>query len=138
MKRQKICILPQLNNQKGNLRKQWFVFYSYKNPKTGKMQRFRTSEGFTSLPTAAARLRVANKLITDLTYRLQNGFNPFEDDSQVIYSDMLKYDLVAQKQGRMVKSNKTMNYYMSSFLQEKKPNIRISTYHTYNSKFRIM
>lgn len=136
--RHKICILPQINDYAGDLSKQWFVYYSYRNPRTGKMVRFRTSEGFSKLSTAAARYKVAEKLKEKLTYKLKNGWNPFADDSQVIYSDMLKYDLIAKEDGRLRKSNKTINYYMSEFLQEKKPNIRISTYHTYNSKFRIM
>ena len=138
MKRQKICILPRLNDCNGDTNKQWFVYYSYLNPKTNKMVRFRTSEGFSSLKSAAARRKVANKLLEKLTNKLKNGWNPFEDDTEVIYSDNLQYDLLAKETGRLRKSNKTFEYYMSEFLQEKKPNIRISTYHTYNSKFRVM
>ena len=138
MKRQKICILPQLNDYNGDLNKQWFVYYSYRNPKSGKMVRFRTSEGFSTLSNASARRKKALQLKDKLTYKLRNGYNPFADDTEVIYSDNLKYDLIAKENGRLRKNNKTMNYYMSEFLQEKKPNIRISTYHTYNSKFRIM
>jgi integrase len=138
MKRKIICRLPEINDCGGDLNKQWFVYYSYLNPKTNKLVRFRTSEGFSRLKTESARRRVAEKLKADLTYKLKNGYNPFEADDQVIYNDNLKYHLLAEKEGRMRKSNKTMHYYMSKFMEEKKPRIRISTYHTYNSKFRVM
>ena len=41
VKRKKIVILPKLNDAGGNLSKKWFVYYSVRDPRTDKMERFK-------------------------------------------------------------------------------------------------
>ena len=135
--RQKICILPRLHDYSGDMNQQWFVYYSYRDPRTDKMVRFRTSKGFARLKSAKARYKAAQKLIEELTYKLRNCWNPFEDDSQVIYNDHLKYAELIRKEGSLRSGNKTLDYFMSKYLEERKPTIAHSTYKTYQSKFRI-
>ena len=38
-RKQKEIVMPHLNDCCGDLKKQWFVEYSIRNPKTGKMER---------------------------------------------------------------------------------------------------
>ena len=47
----KIAILPKLYDANGNIKKKWFVFFSYRNPADGKMKRFRIFDGFGTLYT---------------------------------------------------------------------------------------
>ena len=63
MKRKKICILPQLNDCGGDVKKQWFVFYSYRNPADNNMKRFRVYDGFTDCYTKKAKYQHAEYLI---------------------------------------------------------------------------
>jgi len=51
MARQKICILPKLYDGNGDLKKKWFINFSYRNPRNNKMTRFRVFEGFGILYT---------------------------------------------------------------------------------------
>ena len=56
MKRKKIVILPKLNDAGGNLSKKWFVYYSVRDPRTDKMERFKdhaVSYTHLTLPTIA-------------------------------------------------------------------------------------
>ncbi len=101
------------------------------------MVRFKVYDEINSRKTSEGRKNYAQTLIEKYEQKLKNGWNPFEDDSTVIYEDNLKYTHLAKKQGRMRESNKTMNYYMSMWLDEVNKNISRSTYTTYKSKFRI-
>lgn len=42
----KVAILPKLYDANGDIRKKWFVYFSYRNPADNKMTRFRVFEGF--------------------------------------------------------------------------------------------
>jgi integrase len=136
MTRQKICILPKLNDCNGDARKQWFVFFSYRNPASNKMIRFRLYDGFTECRTKKAKYAHAEKIIQDYTHRLQNGWNPFEDDLKAIYEDSLQYAAVARVFKSSRSSNKTFNYYSNLFLPEVQ-GMADKTYRNYVSKYRI-
>lgn len=45
MKRKKLVILPKLNDAGGDLSKKWFVYYSVRDPRTDKMERFKDHAG---------------------------------------------------------------------------------------------
>jgi len=128
--------MPKLNRCAGNNAKQWFVYYSCRNPRTGKMVRFRHYEGFTGL-SRNQKLAHAQKLIEFYTNRLLNGWTPFSDTTRALYDDHLDYHSVAEIYGTKRKSNNTIRQWISKFLEQVQPGIRRSTYITYQSKFRI-
>lgn len=133
----KIAILPKLYDANGNIRKKWFVYFSYRNPADNKMTRFRLFEGFGTVFTKKERYAIAEKMIADYTTRLHNGWNPFAEDPRgAVYDDNLRYATVARvfKQARA--SNNTFNYYSNLFLPEVK-GMAEKTYLNYVSKFRI-
>jgi len=137
MSRQKICILPKLNDCGGDPKKQWFVFFSYRNPANNKMTRFRLYDGFTKCPTKKAKYEHAEKVIQDYTTRLQNGWNPFEDDLKAIYEDTLQYTAVKRVFKSARAGNKTFNYYSNLFLPEVE-GMADKTYRNYVSKYRTL
>ncbi len=134
-KREKVLILPRLHDHNGDLSKQWFVFYSYRNPGSGKMERFRLYDGFTEKKSNRAKRNHAKRVIEELTKKLLNGWSPFEDRSKVIYSDDLVYHQIARKYGRIRSGNKTFPYYINQFI-ETKADVRPASLTTYKSKFR--
>lgn len=136
MSRQKICILPKLNDCGGDARKQWFVYFSHRNPANNKMCRFRLYDGFTQCKTKKAKYAHAEKVIQDYIHRLQNGWNPFEDDLKAIYEDSLQYAAVARVFKSARSGNKTFNYYTNLFLPEIQ-GMADKTYKNYVSKYRI-
>ncbi len=135
--RQKLVILPKLFSAGGDLSRQWFVFYSCRDPRSGKMVRFRHYDGFTGLGYNE-RLEHGRQLVETFTARLRAGWTPFVDDKEAIYSDQLEYKTVSELYGARRVKNNTIRFWISRWLeQEAGPGIRHETYLTYKSKLRI-
>lgn len=128
--------MPRLYDADGNLDESWFVFYSYRNPKSDKMQRFRVYDGFKALKTAGERRHHANNLIQQIKSRIKKGWTPFEDE-EVIYDDHIQYKNVTNLYGKQRKSNITVRFYLSEFLREMKVKVRKKTFESYQSKIRL-
>ncbi len=136
MSRQKILILPRLHTYDGDVTKQWFIYYSYRDPSSGKMKRFRIYDGFSKHRSAAGKMQHGHDLLESLKEKLLSGWSPFEDRSRMVYSDDLVYKEVSNKYGRMRSNGKTFNYYINTYLKSQ-TGVRPSTYTTYKSKFRV-
>ena len=97
----------------GDLSTRWFVFYYFKNPDTGKYERFREMIS-SSLKTRTARYSRAKELKEIINKRLREGFNPFagNDPSQTNILDAIKY------------------------LEETQSSLRTRTRHTYSCVLR--
>lgn len=134
--RTKLIILPKLCSYPEDPSKQWFVYYSCRNPKSGKMQRFRHYEGFSGL-SIESKLAHADQVINFYAGRLRTGWTPFNDDTEVIYNDHLDYKSVADMYGSRRRGNNTPRLWISKFLENLKPAVGLATYQTYQSKFRI-
>ncbi len=135
MSRKKVIILPKLYDYDGDLSKKWFVFYSYRDPASGKMNRFKVYDGISEKNTIVTRTNQANKIIEEFTKKILNGWTPYQDSSMVIYSDNLKYHKATENYSRIRKSNKKFNYYINMYMDNLN-GVRPSTYTTYKSKFR--
>jgi integrase len=136
MKREKLCILPKLHDWNGDVRKQWFVFFSYRNPADNKMKRFRIYDGFTDCRTKKAKLEHGGKLVNSYSHKLQSGWNPFHEEAErVIYTDNLQYVALTRAYSDKRKSNKTFSYFSNLFLPELLGSAR-KTYQNYVSKYR--
>lgn len=136
MKRNKICILPRLYDCGGDLKKQWFIFYSCKNPANNKMTRFRVYDGFTDCHTKKAKYSHAESLIRKYSDMLAAGWSPFLSEQKAIYEDSLQYSTAARVFKGLRSDNKTFNYYSNLFLPEVK-GMAEKTYKNYISKYRI-
>lgn len=136
MKRNKICILPKLYNCGGDITRQWFIFYSFRNPETKRMIRFRVYDGFTECRTKKAKYEHGEKMVKKYTEMLIGGWNPFTDGSNAIYEDNLTFETVTTKYKNLRSNNKTFNYYYNLYLPEVN-GLSEKTYRNYVSKFRI-
>jgi integrase len=56
----------------------WYVKYSYRNPKTGKLKQFREKKGINQIENVKDRLRAIKNLRTALERFLQEGYSPFK------------------------------------------------------------
>lgn len=77
MLKNEIYTLARLHDRKGDLSKQWYVSYYFQNPKTGKKQEFKETEGINKPKTAKGRTQVARDLILMIDEKLKSGYNPF-------------------------------------------------------------
>lgn len=68
---------PQLYTAKGDLSKQWFVFYSFVHPDTGKFVRKRVWQDINSYKTKAERTEYGNLMVIRIQKLLEKGYSPF-------------------------------------------------------------
>jgi len=137
MKRQKLFIRPKLDDCNGDLTKQWFIYYSVPDSqRPGKLNRKKDYKGL-NLPTAIERYVIAEKKISEINKKLDQGWNPFFDDSIAVFADQLQYSHLADIYNNKITSNKTVRYYASQFL-EKMTGLDVEgTIPTYRSKLRV-
>ena len=136
MKREKIAILPQLNDCGGNIEKKWFVFFSYRDPKSGKMIRKKEYKGLHQIKNKKERYEAARVLVANLSDKLKSGWNPMMENN-AIYSDELRYSAAARVYGRMKAGNINFNYYASEYLKAKISGLEKETLATYTSRLRM-
>ena len=75
---------PNIYTANGDLKKRWYVYFSFRNPKTGKLQRMKNIYGKTnSYKTKEDRLLFLSAYRKKLLYLLNHGYNPFEDNSEL-------------------------------------------------------
>jgi integrase len=138
MKRNKIIILPAINNCGGDINKDWYVLFSYRNPLSGKMKPFKKYNGINVYNDPELRMMAAQKLADEWKQKLLAGHNPFIDDERSVYEDQLQYNNAAMIYGKTKASNKTFRFFSSIYLQRKSQNIELDpdTISTYKSKLR--
>src|SRR5690606_13658784 len=70
---------PAIYDAGGDVTKQWFIFYSYVDPSTGKYRRFKVFLNINTYNLKNERTVQAIALRKALSELLQEGFNPFEE-----------------------------------------------------------
>src|SRR5690606_9827018 len=70
---------PKIHDAGGDLRKQWFVYYSHKNPQTGKFTRFKVFRDINQSKLKQERLERAKAIAKAIEELLKEGFNPFSE-----------------------------------------------------------
>ena len=131
-----MVILPRIYSAGGDLKKQWFVEFSVRDPRSNRMVRKRQSGKINSHQNANARLKEAEKLRAELERKLKNGWSPLEEDSAVIYDDHLQYRRIADMYVAKRQSNRTVYFYSNLFLKSIVPSLSEATVSTYSSKIR--
>ena len=133
--RQTQYITPKLFDYGGDIHKQWFVFYSFYNPWSKKLDRIKVYKGFTALHTYKAKQAHAQVIIDELTIKLSAGWNPFTDNPKKVYKDQLEYE------NSKINRNKTVDYsihyFINFYIDQRKQNLRNKTFQDYRCKLRI-
>ncbi|WP_243472789.1 tyrosine-type recombinase/integrase [Winogradskyella sp. MH6] len=112
---------PKIFDADGDLTKRWYVYFSYRNPKSGKLQRMKNIYGKTNgFKTKAERYAALNLYRKRLLKLLREGYSPFQDNTELykskqnpkhVQSNILKSDqptsLVAEVE--LTKNESTKN-----------------------------
>ena len=85
--REILLVYPKLYNAKGDLSKQWFVYFYFKNPYTNKLERFKVYDGIIRIQSVEIRTEYAMRLIKNLKAKLQKGYNPFDKKTHIYYDE---------------------------------------------------
>ena len=141
MGRRKIVFQPPvLKDRGGDLSKDWFVEYEFRDPRSDELVRKRTSKGLnffleTDEQTRKARQEKGDEIVKKLEEKIKKGWNPIADyESQ--YSDHLEYSQIEKVYGRLKKSRRNIRKTSSQFLETIKITRRDKTYRGFQSKLR--
>jgi integrase len=135
----KEVIMPKLNDCRGDLSRQWFVYYSVFNPAVGKMQVYRDYKDFANYKTVAEKRKFATKRINYWRRKLLSGYNPFFEADKIKYKNLLRYQTTTRRAGSETETPKNFAFYSSRYLDYVKNTLqlRASTVTCYKSKLRI-
>lgn len=70
-----------LHDREGDLEKRWYISYSYRNPITRKMERFRIYGHVNRFKTKKERIQRLQSLKRSVEKLLREGYNPLESKS---------------------------------------------------------
>lgn len=126
----KIATTARLYDGGGDTSKRPFVYYHFKNPETGKMQRFREYEGFAQCKTLEAIRLHGNKLAKKISRKLRNGYNPFAN-KQIIYTEVSTPLAPAVPQIFV-----GIDQHLKNILSEQQAIIQSTSYNSYLSQVR--
>ena len=94
---------PKINDFNGDLKKRWYVYFYYRNPATGRMQRMNNIYGGVNrLKTKSARYALLKLYMSRLEHFLNLGYDPFGNNDE-LHSKYLK------KEKEEIKTNTTVS-----------------------------
>ncbi len=75
---------PKIYDAGGDLSKRWYVYYSFRNPETDKLERqvpiYNKVNFFETLKERKAAIKILREAVSAI---LKNGYNPFNDEKRV-------------------------------------------------------
>ena len=106
---------PKIFDAKGDLNKRWYVYFSYRNPKTGKLKRMKNIYGKTNrFKTKEERYTILNLYKKRLLKFLKEGYSPFEDNTELYQTQVRKnnniHSVSEESQTVVVKKKQDENY----------------------------
>ena len=130
--------LPTIYNCGGriSLKDKWFIEFYVRNPRSGKMERFRKAKGINKFHSLKERQAAAEEMKQYWREKLKAGWSPFTD-TNIIYDDNLEYQTYIKNYRTLKSHNGTFRFYASKHLDAIKNNVEKSTISTYRSKLRL-
>jgi len=90
---------PKVYTASGDLKKRWYVYFSFRNPKTGKLQRMKNIYGTVHhYKTKEERLTVLSIYKRKLMFLLDQGYDPFVNNSEFYLQKIKKKEEVIVKE----------------------------------------
>lgn len=114
----------------------WYLYFSVRNPKTGKLCPIKIEKGFKQCETVEEKREFGKKLVKEYSAKLKRGWTPWQND-EYIFDDQIMYKNEADAYGSKRKSRGTVRMYASEYLEKQRPSLRPKGYTSYQSKFRI-
>ena len=86
---------PKIYTANGDLKKRWYVYFSFRNPKTGRLKRITPFYGDANKhKTKSDRMFVLSVYKHKIEMLLKKGYNPFEDNSDLFIKEKQKQGIV--------------------------------------------
>jgi len=124
--------LPKLYDGAGSVTGDWYIGFYCFNPATGRLQRFKKTEGFLKLKTYEEKKSHGDSLVAKYTGMLRDGWDPFQNN-RIIYQDQISSP---KEFVRSREAHYNIEYYLNLFIFEKKKELRDKSVYTYLAKIR--
>ncbi|SNR50848.1 Phage integrase family protein [Lutibacter agarilyticus] len=100
---------PKIYTANGDLKKRWYVYFSFRNPETGRLKRITPFYGDANKhKTKSDRMFVLSIYKHKIETLLKKGYNPFEDNSDLFIKEQQQKGIeVAQKSDDKIIETKT-------------------------------
>jgi hypothetical protein len=93
---------PKMYTAHGDLKKRWYVYFSYRNLKDGKLKRMPPIYGTVNAhKTKESCLTILTAYQKSLLKFLKQGFNPFDDNTQLFYRPS-EETVIPQKKAQLI------------------------------------
>jgi integrase len=123
--------LAKLHDAGCDLTKTWYVYFSFRDNKTGKFRFFRLYGDINQSKKKEQRVIKAQRLIDDIDLKLKSGWNPFSGINY--YTDFLS----TKRKGIEKQADYSVLYWLNHYLSVRDTRNRNKTTQTYLSKLRI-
>jgi integrase len=112
--------IPKIKHFDFNIERDWYIWYTAKNPETGKRKLFISKRGINYIKNRKERLKEANALRIAIELDLENGYNPFTRKKDTISGEKylqksLKNILEVKRSSLKVKSMRTYTDVVNMF-----------------------
>ena len=88
---------PKLCHYEYDIKKNWFVFFRFKNPETGKLKLFVYKAGINLIKTKRARIAEAHQLREALIFKLhEENWNPFTSETFIPIQQKLLIEVLQE------------------------------------------
>ncbi len=131
--RKKLATIPVVKVCRGT----WFLYFSVRDHKTGKMKPYKIYRGFTEKIDNNERERYGEELKQLYLEKLKAGWSPLDDEDNVIYSDQLQYQNFTERFKKLRSASKNTRFYLNEYIDVKSLGLKPRSISTYKSKLRI-
>jgi integrase len=123
---------PKIHTSGGNLKKRWYVYYHFRNPKTGLLERMVNTYGNANrYHTKEERLSILTNFQRHLLKLLKEGYNPFESNQEIYNKE---FENVSSKEVEIEAPKKTINEAIDYALNLKKKILNETSYRGLNNR----
>ena len=124
---------PKIFDAGGDLTKRWYVYFSFRNPATGKLERQTPIYGGANhYTTKGERLEVLSMYRKSLSDFLKKGFNPYEDNTDKIVPKSQEKETLLENAAAI--NYPTIKECFLKILAIKENVVSVSSYTNYRSK----
>lgn len=124
------------------LKKRWYVYYYYRNPKTKKKDLFKIYKHINNLPTIEERIKFGNEICSGMLRLLRHGYNPYEKKIESFKGAYLSNTNELKEQIKnepytapaSTRSTITLESALNNALKVKKTSIKSNTYSGYKNR----
>ena len=131
--RKKLATIPELKKSSGT----WFIYFSVRDPLTGKMKPYKIYKGFNKCKTEKQCQEWGALLKEQYAQKLRNGWSPLFDQEGIIYSDQLEYQNFNKNFQKSKLASKDTRFFLNEYLNQRNNGLSLKTCQTYVSKLRI-